>query len=139
MRSRQIQLARVRYIELCLSQIRRSIAMVVLIEREQVVFAVTFDVADEPYQTRDHLIVGATFICNAPRAEVDLEFRAMKRMPPTPHLWIDECPVRAGAQTRHVRVIVNQERGINAVEGALDKIGGFRAETSDLFGLMFEA
>src|ERR1700682_6023715 len=100
----------IRNVELGLGKVRGTVAIVVLIECQQAVRAVTFDVADEACQTTNNLRVSLCHIGHRAGTEIDLELEAMKRTTPPEHLRIDEGSGVTCAQADYVRVIVDQAR-----------------------------
>ncbi len=96
--------------------------VVILIKGQQAVLAMILDVADQTNQALDHLLVRALKISNCRRAEVNLEPQVSKRMLPTAQLRIDE-DISTFTESCDMRVIVNQQFGIDIVEGTLDEIG----------------
>src|SRR5436853_7649081 len=102
----------IRNIELSLGKIRRAVAIVVFVERQQTVLAVTFDVTDEVRQTKNDLLISLFNIGHGAGAEIDLELETMKWMKPGKHLRINESAAAAFAEAGHVRVIVQKARGI---------------------------
>ena len=73
------------------------------------------DVCDQAGQPFDNLRVSLLDVVHGAGAEIDLELEAMKRMTPREHLRMDER-VGAFADSRNMRVIVNQTRRINIIE-----------------------
>src|SRR2546422_6996417 len=130
---REIENIIVRHIKLSLREIRRAVASVVLVESEQAMPAMTFDVRDQARQTLDNLGVRAPDVVYSARAEINLEFDFVERMSPGAHLRIDKSAVGPIADSRDVRVIVEESGGIDIVEGALDEIGSLRADVVLLF------
>src|SRR5207302_3264066 len=101
-------------------EIRSAVAAIVFVEGQQPMLAVIFNATDKTHQTLYHLFVGLLDICHGPGAEIDLELETMKRTPPSEHFRINESVGAAGANSRDVRVIVNQPGGIDFFESALD-------------------
>lgn len=75
---------------------------------------------------------------NRTGAEVNFELKSMEGMLPGEHLRIDERARTIFADSRNVRVIVNQPSRIDIIEGTLDEIGGLCADPADFFRLMIE-
>src|SRR2546428_11795719 len=125
---REIENIIVRHIKLSLREIRRAVASVVLVESEQAMPAMTFDVRDQARQTLDNLSIRALDVIYSACAEIDLKFDLVERMPPGAHLRIDKGAVGPIADSRNVRVIVKESGGIDVVEGVLDEIGSLRAD-----------
>ena len=68
--------------------------------------------------------VGSGFRCDACRAHVDLEFQSMKRMRPGAHLLIDKGVAASDSDASEMNVVIDELRGIDIVERALNQIGG---------------
>ncbi len=125
---REIKNIIVWYIKLSLREIRRAVASVVLVEGQQAMPAVTFDVRNQPRQSVNDLSVRALDVIYSARAEINLEFDLVERMPPGTHLRIHKGAVGPIADPRDVRVIVKELRGIDIVEGALYEIASLSAD-----------
>src|SRR2546428_9203957 len=87
---REIENIIVRHIKLSLREIRRAVASVVLVESEQAMPAMTFDVRDQARQTVDNLGVRAPDVVYSARAEINLELDFVERMSPGAHLRSEE-------------------------------------------------
>ena len=127
---REIENIIVRHIKLSLREIRRAVASIVLVESEQAMPAMTFDVRDQARQTVDNLGVRAPDVVYSARAEINLEFDFVERMSPGAHLRIDKGAVGPIAYSRDVRVIVEESCGINVVECALNYVRGLLADAA---------
>src|SRR5437899_7188058 len=134
---REIENIIVRHIKLSLREIRRAVAAVVVVESEQAMPAMTFDVRDQARQTLDNLSVRAPDVVYSARAEINLEFDFVERMSPGAHLRVNEGAVGPIAYSRDMRVIVEEPSGIDVVECALNYVRGLLADAAlQFFALM---
>jgi large subunit ribosomal protein L5 len=105
---RELKHILIRNIKLRLLEIDGAIAAVMLVERQEPVFAVIFDARYKTRQSRGCLRIGFVFISDSRRAHINLQLQTMKRVSPRQHLRIDERIRAADTEAGNVNVMIDQ-------------------------------
>src|SRR6266700_7006842 len=95
----------IRNIKLSLLQIHAAVAMIILVECQQPMLAVTFNIANQARQPLDSLLIRALNVPDIPGAKIYFESELMNRMSPGQHPGIHKGAVRADTDPCDVRVI----------------------------------